>query len=209
MRDVRRWLFIVSALIPFLLLTGCGSALSTSTACLSPTTSTQCSPSPSTQATPPEGKSAVLLRLDALRYAPNAVISVTVSNESQQSIVFPDHLTNCTVILLQRAKVQPQATREQAGVVNPCRLAIPTRLHVLGPGQRLIVTLVAPQSGWTAGLYVATLSYRPSSLAGPATTISSPAFTVGPSEPLYDGMSGPCTVSCHCAPPGKLRARAS
>lgn len=180
MRDFRQRLLIVSALIPVLLLAGCGSTLSPRAARPSPTTTTQGSPSPPTIATPPEGKSTVLLRPDALSYPPAATISVTVNNESRQSIAFPDHLTNCTVILLQRAQAQPRVNREQASGVNPCRLATPTRLHVLAPGQRLVVALVAPQGGWPPGRYLATLSYRPSSLAGPVATISSPAFTVGP-----------------------------
>jgi len=108
---------------------------------------------------------------------------VTVSNQSSQTIYFPDHLTNCTVILLQRSKAQSLANEGGQAGINPCQLAIATHIHSLDPGQRLVVKLVVPKSGWPTGLYLATLSYHTSPSAGPSTILSSPAFAVGPRAP--------------------------
>ncbi len=131
----------------------------------------------------------VTLHSNAKVYGIKDTIFVTLSNQSNQTIYFPDHLTNCTVILLQRLKVQPLAGESvQAGInpfgINPCRLAIATRIHSLGAGQRLVVRLVAPFDGWPPGLYHATLTYRTSLNAGQSTTIYSAVFTVGPLAPI-------------------------
>ena len=124
------------------------------------------------------------LQVDAPYYQKGDTISVTLSNQSDQTIYFPDHLTNCTVVLLQRLRVQPVAGDDVQVIFDPCRLAIATRLYSLGAGQRLVVRLVAPANGWLPGLYYATLSYRTSPDAGPSTTISSVVFTVGSLVPL-------------------------
>lgn len=182
MRDIRWPPLRVSALALLILLAGCGTALSTNPSGLSPTPAAQFSPTPSAAATP-GGNGHVTLHTDALLYQPGATITVTLSNGSTHSISFPDHLTNCTVILLQRTKAQPKAANEGVDIINPCRLASPTRLHTLGPGQQLIVPLAAPKGGWPPGRYLATLGYRLSLESGLAMTISSPAFVVGASGP--------------------------
>ena len=125
----------------------------------------------------------VTLHTNALSYVIKATIFVTLSNQSNHTLYFPDHLTNCTVILLQRQKVQPLAGENGQAGINPCRLGIATRIHSLDAGQRLVVRLVAPFNGWLTGFYRATLSYRTSLNAGPSTTIYSAAFTVGPLVP--------------------------
>jgi hypothetical protein len=125
----------------------------------------------------------VTLRVDAHYYQKGDTITVTLSNQSNHTIYFPDHLTNCTVILLQQLKVQPLAGDDVQGIFDPCRLAIATRIHSQGAGQRLVVKLVASSSGWVPGFYRASLSYRTSLDAGLSTTISSAVFTVGPLVP--------------------------
>jgi hypothetical protein len=126
----------------------------------------------------------VTLHSNAKDYGIRATIFVIVSNQSNHTIYFPDHLTNCTVILLQRLKVQPLAGDNVQAGINPCRLGIVTRIHSLGPGRRLVVRLVAPLNNWPSGFYHATLIYRTSLNAGPSTTINSAVFTVGLLGPL-------------------------
>lgn len=190
MLRIHRVLIILSALTALALLAGCGSnttanqtGLSAST--LEPSSSAATKPSPTTigNSTATTRTSSVTLQVDAPYYQKGDTISVTLNNQSNQTIYFPDHLTNCTVVLLQRLKVQPVAGDDVQVIFDPCRLAIATRLHSLDAGQRLVVRLVASASGWVPGLYRATLSYRTSLDAGPSTTISSVVFTVGPLVP--------------------------
>lgn len=90
------------------------------------------------------------LNVSASVYQPGDTIVFILNNQSGQTIHFADHLTECTVILLQRL-VNGTWTP-----VAPCRLMIVTRLHSLNPGQELIVRLIAPQ---TLGTYRGALAY--------------------------------------------------
>lgn len=185
---IHRLLIIFGALMCLALFAGCGSNTVTNQNGLSMSTpdhssSAAVKPSPTTNATSVARTGPITLYTDASNYGTSDTIIVTLSNQSNQTIYFPDHLTNCTVILLQRPKVQPRTGDGVQGIVNPCRLAIATRIHTLGAGQRLDVRLVAPSGGWAPGIYHASLTYRTSPDAGPSTTISSAAFTVGPLLP--------------------------
>ena len=164
------------------LLAGCGPNTSDGATGL-PTTTTGPSTTATSASTQAVRTGPVTLHTDASFYRTGDTISVTLSNQSSQTIYFPDHLTNCTVILLQGQKVQPLAAENGQAGINPCRLAIATRIHSLGPGQLLVVRLVAPLNGWSPGFYRAILSYRTSLHAGPSTTIHSAVFTVGPLSP--------------------------
>lgn len=166
-----------------LLLAGCGPNIIASKA--GPPTSTTINPSSPTisASTRTAGTGIVTLHTNASFYKTSDTISVTVSNQSNQTIYFPDHLTNCSVILLQRQKAQPLVSGNGQGGINPCTLGIATRTHTLGPGQRLVVQLAAPFNGWLTGFYRAMLSYSASLNADPSKTLASPAFTVGPLEP--------------------------
>jgi len=164
------------------LLAGCGPNTTNGPTSL-PTTTTGPSTTATSDSTQAVRTGPVTLHADAPFYRTGDTISVTLSNQSSQTIYFPDHLTNCTVILLQRQKVQPLAGENAQAGINPCRLGIATRIHSLDAGQRLVVRLVAPFNGWLTGFYRATLSYRTSLNAGPSTTIYSAAFTVGPLVP--------------------------
>jgi hypothetical protein len=176
-------LFITFGTLTILaLLAGCGPNTSDGATSL-PTTTTGPSTTATRASTQAVRTGPVTLHADAPFYRTGDTISVTLSNQSSQTIYFPDHLTNCTVILLQRQKVQPLAGENGQAGINPCRLGIATRIHSLDAGQRLVVRLVAPFNGWLTGLYRATLSYRMSLNAGPATTTYSAAFTVGPLVP--------------------------
>ena len=185
-----RLLIIFGAITALAVLAGCGPNTSTSATGLSTTTAepsatTATKPSPTTTGSPTLAvkKGSVTLHAGAQSYRTGDTISVTLSNQSNQTIYFPDHLTNCTVILLQGLKVQPLAAEEGQAGINPCRLGIVTRTHSLGAGQQLIVRLFAPLNGWSPGFYRATLSYRTSLNAGPSTTIHSAVITVGPLAP--------------------------
>jgi hypothetical protein len=124
----------------------------------------------------------VTLRASALVYGASATISITLSNQSNQTIYFADHLTACSVVLLERQKTgtQPSGGTSGAAGVSPCLLKTVTRFHALGPKQQLVVKLVAPTSGWPAGLYRAALSSHPAPTAASGTPILSAAFTISP-----------------------------
>ncbi len=176
-------LFMVSGTMMVLaLLAGCGPNVAIGGAGL-PITVTNRSLTTSNDPAGTVRTGPVTLHTNARSYLIKATIFVTVSNQSNHTIYFPDHLTNCTVILLQRLKAQPLAGDNVQGGINPCRLGIVTRIHSLGPGRRLVVRLVAPLNGWPPGFYHATLTYRTSLNASSSTTIDSAAFIVGPLGP--------------------------
>ena len=158
---LHRWLLIMGIMLIPALLAGCGQ---------------QRSNGGGTHATPvPTATTgAVSLRVGATSYHPADTISVTLSNQRTQAISFPDHLTNCTVIQLQR---QVQGNWEN---VNVCLLLTATRLHRLDAGKRLTVALVSSAARpWAVGLYHATLRYRTAHpFGGPTTSIASAGFQV-------------------------------
>jgi hypothetical protein len=102
-------------------------------------------------ATAPAGS--VTLRIEPVSPHTHTAFVVLISNDSGQTIYFPDHQTNCTVILLERQVAgnwQP---------VNACRLMIVTRLLSLNTHQSLMVKLLPAHNGWVAGLYRASIHY--------------------------------------------------
>lgn len=136
--------------------------------------------------TKPSSKtSPVVLQVGFGQYQPGETVRVTIRNQSQQTISFPDHLTECSVLLFEY----------QAGSawkpVAPCKRMIRTRILFLKAGMALDVTLT-PSFGWLSGMYRATLTYNMLASAsnendnatvgsGPEITISSSTFhiTVG------------------------------
>lgn len=172
MQLIRRLLLFGSALLTLVLLVGCGTNSPGGAA--SPPSQTPAKP------TSTAGAGAVTLQVDKSFYRAKETITVTLKNQSSQTIWFPDHLTNCTVILLQRQKAQPQAPDQGQNTQNLCKLMTATRMHALAARQQLVVPLLAPKEGWLTGWFLATLSYRTSPTANTATTIASPAFTIGP-----------------------------
>jgi len=104
-------------------------------------------------------------------------ISITLSNRTNQTLLFTDHLTECTVILLQWI---PQGMgSEQWQAVAPCRRAITTRWHMLAPGKDLMVALSAPGNQWMSGHYRALLTYALSGTRTTHRTVFSSSFQVG------------------------------
>lgn len=185
MRRIQQLLVTVSMLLALAICAGCGSNLPTGAIGAGTPTTPAIGTPPSPTAIPTRGGTTgpITLRTTAAFYQAGDTIIVNVNNRSSQTISFPDHLTDCTVILLQREKVQPQASGTGQDGINPCALAIATRIHSLGPGASLAVKLVAPTNGWLVGLYHATLSYRTSPTAGAPVTITSNVFTIGPLVP--------------------------
>lgn len=106
------------------------------------------------------------LNTNASVYHPGATIVLTLSNQSGQTIHFPNHLTECTVVLMQ------QQVHGTWIPVAPCRLMILTAFLSLGSGQDLIVKLTAPR---TPGIYRGVVAYT---VPGSRRTIFSGDFQV-------------------------------
>jgi hypothetical protein len=119
----------------------------------------------------------VLLRLDGLPASGGDPISITLLNGSNQTLVFPDHLTACSTILLQ--VMPPGGGSGQWQEVAPCRRAIQTRLHTLAPRQHLTVTLTPPGEQWEPGLYRAALTYARAAHRSTSQTVFSSSFSLG------------------------------
>ena len=164
---LHRWLLIMGLMLIPALLAGCGQQSSTGGG-------THATPTPTKTPFPTATTGPVTLRVGATSYHTTETISVTLSNHSTQAIYFLDHLTNCTVIQLQRQ------VHERWENVNACLLLTPTRLHQLDAGERLTVALVSSAARpWVAGLSRATLRYSTSpTFGGLTTTIASAGFQV-------------------------------
>ena len=115
----------------------------------------------------------ITLYVGASSYHIHDTIEVTLRNAGNTTIYFLDHLTNCTVIQLQR-QVNANWEADQR-----CLPLIATRWHTLDAGQSLVVKL-APASNqrWPAGFYRATLSYGMSRETSPLMPIYSAGFQV-------------------------------
>lgn len=121
---------------------------------------------------PPTSK--VTLHVDIV--TPNT-ISITLANKSNQTILFSDHLTECTVILLQ---LLPQGmSSQQWQAVAPCRKGILTRMHTLASGKDLTVALTPPSGQWVPGLYRTMLTYFLSGARTTPSTVISTSFQMG------------------------------
>ncbi len=118
----------------------------------------------------------VVLLVGAASYQAGETVRVTISNQGKHTISFPDHKTNCTVLLFEH---QVDSSWE---AVAPCKLMIMTRLHSLQAGATLDVALV-PSPGWPAGTYRAKLDYSvqsrvPNKGSGTPKTVYSSEFRV-------------------------------
>ena len=157
-------LLIVSLPLVSTSLVGCGYIATNGTAV---------PPTVTTASSPPASAGSVTVGTDAPTYRTGDAIDVTLSNQSLQTILFPDHLTYCTVVLLQRQ------VNESWESINLCKLMIMTRMHSLDAGQSLMVKLVAPPNQWMPGLYRVKLSYGTSQQSNHLITIYSAVFQVG------------------------------
>jgi len=169
----RHRLFLIAGVLMITAqLTGCGHNGSTGGRTNATPTNV---PSPAVTNTPLPTASTgqVTLHVGATIYHTSDTISVTLSNQSTRTIYFPDHLTNCTVILLQH---QVNGGWQNSDV---CKLMTPTGLHKLEAGKSLTVDLTSPSPAWAVGLYRATLRYGTSqTFGGLATTLYSAEFQI-------------------------------
>lgn len=134
-----------------------------------PVTATS-SPAKTPAPTTPSGS--VTLSIEPASPRTHMVLVVTISNHTGQTIYFPDHLTNCTVILLEHQAAgnwQP---------VNLCKLMILTRLLPLNTRQDLAVKLLPSLSAWVPDLYRASIRYSSSPRPALPTTVYSVTFTI-------------------------------
>ncbi len=178
MKRICRLLVPLSVFVALALLAGCGpySTNSSASSTTPPTTVARSStpvkkpiPTPLTTPTPhPRSHriGPVTLNASASVYQPGATIVLILDNQSGQTIHFPNHLTDCTVVLLQHL-VNGTWTP-----VSPCRLMILTAFLSLGSGQELVVKLAAPRA---PGTYQGVLTY---SAPGSRRTIFSGDFQV-------------------------------
>ena len=100
------------------------------------------------------------------------------NNQTNQVIHFSDHLTECTVVVLQ-VQLQSPAGSATWQAIAPCRLETPTRLLSLAQGQTLTIALLPPGGQWTPGLYRALLTYFTTGADHRLQTVFSPSFQIG------------------------------
>jgi hypothetical protein len=174
MMRIHRLFLIAGVIMIAAQLTGCGQNGSTGGGTnATPTPANVPSPTVTNTPLPTASTGPVTLRAGATIYHATDTISVTLSNQSTRAIYFPDHLTNCTVILLQH-----QVNGDWQNI-NVCKLMILTSLHKLEAGKSLTVDLTSPSSLWPVGLYRATLRYGTSqTFGGLTTTLYSAGFQV-------------------------------
>lgn len=185
-----RWLLIAGGLAMFLFFASCGKNSGnipdsqanysgtpgkgqqlSATSASPPARSSR--PSPTVPATSTMGE--VIFHIDAVPQRASDTLTVTVENQTNQTILFPDHLTDCSVILLER-NVPPPPGDGQWEMIAPCRVTTVTQIHSLNPGQHIKVALVPPDQQWISGLYRAALSYWIAGMQSGLTTIFSARF---------------------------------
>ena len=174
MMRIHRLFLIAGVIMIAAQLTGCGQNGSTGGGTnATPTPANVPAPTVTNTPLPTASTGPVTLRVGATIYHTSDTISVTLSNQSARVIYFPDHLTNCTVILLQH-----QVNGDWQNI-NVCKLMTPTGLHKLEAGKSLTVDLTSRSSPWPVGLYRATLRYGTSqTFGGLTTTLYSAGFQV-------------------------------
>lgn len=132
-------------------------------------------PSP-TPTAPAQLSGKVTVQIDTVPKGASDSLVFTIDNQTNQQILFADHLSECTVLLLQ---VQSPPNSGLWQTVAPCKLMTVTRLHTLPSGQTLTVTLKAPGNQWAAGIYRAVLTYSITGANQKLQTVFSPTFQVG------------------------------
>jgi hypothetical protein len=135
----------------------------------------------------------VVLHVDAMPQQGSDTISITLANQTNQAILFPDHLTECTVILLQLTA--QGVGNGQWRAVAPCRREMQTQLHMLAPGKNLTITLTSPGGQWVPGLYRASLTYFLSEARSTSKTVFSFSFPVGSFNPCQR-----TEIACQASP---------
>jgi hypothetical protein len=120
----------------------------------------------------------VTVQITAVPHQAGESLALTLTNATNQTILFSDHLTECSVVLLQLQSSSATSSGTWQ-TVAPCRAELATRLHTLEAGKNLAITLTAPGGQWTPGLYRVLLSYIPSGANHHSQAVFSPSFQVG------------------------------
>ena len=188
-RLYRSMILLGAGLAVLVALASCGQNIpgSSSSTADSTLTHSQLSPTP-TNMLPPAGE--VTLRPASVT---QYTISFTLANRTNQTILFSDHLTTCSVVLLE---LLPQGSSgEQWQAVAPCGKDIQTQTRSLAPGKDLTVVLTDPDGQWAPGLYRALLTYSPSGTRATPKTVFSPRFQVGSFNPCQR-----TDIACQASP---------
>lgn len=121
---------------------------------------------------------AVTLHITAVPQQVSDSLVLTLTNSTNQTILFPDHLTECSVVLL---SMQPPSVARNGTwqIVAPCRAETATRLHTLEAAKRLTIILIPPNGQWSPGLYRGQLNYLLSGIAHQPQTVFSSSVQVG------------------------------
>jgi len=101
----------------------------------------------------PGSSGSVQVTAGASSYQRGDTISVTIANQGSGDIFAADHQSQCTIVQLQ---MQSGNSWRQMG---KCAVMTPTRMHQIGHGASQVVTLTAPNDGWTTGTYRVSLAY--------------------------------------------------
>lgn len=173
---MRRTLFLLLTI--GLLLAGCGyNGVFTTTGSAPTATSFSATPTgvarltpggpgaTSTATTPSQGATGqgVIVRTSAAIYRPGQAVVVIILNHTARTIVFANHQSNCTVVLLQ---VQTGSLWQSVAL---CKLMTVTKLFALAAGKSLSVSLNPALSAWSAGTYRIVFRYASESSSGPGT----------------------------------------
>jgi hypothetical protein len=136
-------------------------------------------PVPPQNTPPPDTSGKITLRLNKQHYALNESVTVTITNGLSSEINAIDHLTNCSVVTLERlsdGKWQP---------LGICVLRTATRLVPIAAGASLNQTL-APTSRssgnsntWVQGTYHIVFSYGNDTSITSVAKVISPEFQIG------------------------------
>ncbi len=184
---MRLKLFLPLLGLGLVLLAGCGyngkatpstgdAATATAVPSITPGATATAATTATPAATQPSSAGGVTVQLSASGYHAHDTIVVTVTNGTSQTIAFPDHQSNCTVVLLQNQS----ATNWES--VSICKEMILTRILTLGAGKSQSVSLHAPGTGWQTGTYRVTFSYGVGADAevnrSPMADVSSPVFQI-------------------------------
>jgi hypothetical protein len=161
-----RYLLILTLVIGMFIVSSCTSNSSSSPS-PSPPSGTQ-----PAQGSPGSASNGVTLDLASTTYHTSDTLRITLKNSGSQPIFFPDHLTNCTVLLLEYQVNGSWQAIDNCGTLNA------TRWHMLSPQQQLEVTLSPPAQGWATGHYRLKLVYHVGQRTAPPQTLYSVIYQV-------------------------------
>jgi hypothetical protein len=112
-----------------------------------------------------------------VNYGPSDTIDVTIHNRSTQTIYFPNHKTDCTVMQLQIQITDSTTKRSTWQDTQDCAVYTASTLFSLAPQGSMPVQLPPLAGFWQRGSYQAELTYV-TQPGDPSVTITSDTFNV-------------------------------